>query len=321
MALSDLLPKRSKVVKLTVDDITRERIQSDLPALQKLIAFWRWYPDKFVDYLCSLNPDNTFHFFFYQRLFLRAILRHKYVYCVFCRAYSKSFLTAMGSMIKCILYPGCRIFVASAGKEQSASILSSKIREICRMIPAFEREIMWEVRGTQGKSQTRQTKDSVAYTFKNGSQLENAAMTESTRGQRFTGGVLEECATMDQDKLNEILLPTLNVSRNVAGHGVDDDELINQSAVYITTAGYKGTFSYDKLIQILCQMVARPDQAIVLGGTFRTPMMEKLLSRNFISDLRQDGTFNEASFDREYKRIRIVLYKRIELLGTPIKYL
>lgn len=125
-------------------------------------------------------------------------------------------------------------------------------------------------------------------------------MTDGTRGRRFTSGVLEECASMDQKKLNDILLPTLNVSRSVGGSGVDENEVSNQSTVYITTAGYKGTFSYDKLIQTLCQSVGRPDQAIVLGGTYRTPMMERLLSRNFIADLKQDGTFNEASFDREY---------------------
>ena len=161
MALQDLLhiPKSQKNSSIAIEDITKERIQKDLPQLRKLISYWRVYPDKFVDFLCSLNPDNTFKFFFYQRVFLRAILRHKYVYCVFCRAYSKSFLTAMGSMIKCILYPGSRIFVASAGKEQSASILSSKVQEICRLIPAFEREIIWDVRGSQGKARTRNTKD------------------------------------------------------------------------------------------------------------------------------------------------------------------
>ena len=31
--------------------------------------------------------------------------------------------------------------------------------------------------------------------------------------------------------------------------------------------------------------------------------MERLLSRNFVSNLKQDGTFNEASFDREYNSI------------------
>lgn len=82
---------------------------------------------------------------------------------------------------------------------------------------------------------------------------------------------------------------------------VDPDEILNQSQSYITTAGYKSTFSYDKMIQILCQSIARPEQAIVLGGSLKTPMMEGLLSKSFISDLRLDGTFNEASFDREYR--------------------
>lgn len=70
---------------------------------------------------------------------------------------------------------------------------------------------------------------------------------------------------------------------------VDPDEILNQSQSYITTAGYKSTFSYDKMIQILCQSIARPEQAIVLGGSLKTPMMEGLLSKSFISDLRLDG--------------------------------
>ena len=68
MALSDFLHFRQKNIKLSVEDVTKERIQKDLPYLQKLVAYWRWYPDKFVDFLCSLNPDNMFKFFFYQRV-------------------------------------------------------------------------------------------------------------------------------------------------------------------------------------------------------------------------------------------------------------
>ena len=127
MALKDLLSvvkKRISASVVALEDITKDRIKKDLPQLRKLIAYWRVYPDKFVDYICSLNPDNTFKFFFYQRVFLRAILRHKYVYCVFCRAYSKSFLTAMGSMIKCILYPGTKVVVSSYTFKQSKETIS-----------------------------------------------------------------------------------------------------------------------------------------------------------------------------------------------------
>ena len=82
----------------------------------------------------------------------------------------------MALMIRCILYPGAHLFVTSGGKEQSASILSSKVGEICRLIPAFNREIDW------GRGKTLVGKDSVRYLFKNGSTLDNLAARESTRG-------------------------------------------------------------------------------------------------------------------------------------------
>lgn len=94
----------------------------------------------------------------------------------------------------------------------------------------------------------------------------------------------------------------MNVSRLVNGQ-VDKNEILNKSQCFITTAGYKGTFAYDKLIQILCQSVARPETAIVLGGSWRVPVIEGLLDRDFVTQLKLDGTFNEASFDREYKTL------------------
>ena len=51
----------------------------------------------------------------------------EYVYAVFPRAYSKSFLSVMALMIRCILYPGAHLFVTSGGKEQGASILHDKV--------------------------------------------------------------------------------------------------------------------------------------------------------------------------------------------------
>lgn len=83
MALQDLLDLSSKRKKIGV---TEERIRDILPVAGKYISFWREYPDLFVDYLCSMNPNNKFHFYFYQRVFLRTAMRYQYVYCVFPRA-------------------------------------------------------------------------------------------------------------------------------------------------------------------------------------------------------------------------------------------
>ena len=114
--------------------------------------------------------------------------------------------------------------------------------------------------------------------------------------------VMEECVGIDDKMLNEVLIPTLNVERRINGK-VDPNEWVNQSQIWITTAGYKSTFSYQKLIQLLCQSVAQPDRAIILGGSWRVPVKEGLLARNFLEDIKNDGTYNEDAFQREYKNL------------------
>lgn len=64
--------------------ISQERVESILPQIRQYTSFWREYPDLFVDFLAGEN--STFHFFFYQRVFLRAVMRHRYAYCTFPRA-------------------------------------------------------------------------------------------------------------------------------------------------------------------------------------------------------------------------------------------
>lgn len=42
---------------------------------------------------------------------------------------------------------------------------------------------------------------------------------------------------------------------------------------------------------------------MVLGGTWRTPVAMGLQSKTFIKDQKEEGTYNEASFEREYKNL------------------
>lgn len=119
--------------------LSEERLNAQLKNLREQIAFYREYPDIFVDKI--KGPDCSFKFYFYQRVFLRIVMRHRYVYATFPRAYSKSFLSMMALMLRCILYPNSHLFVTTGGKEQAASITIAKIEEICKLIPALNEEI------------------------------------------------------------------------------------------------------------------------------------------------------------------------------------
>ena len=293
MALQDLLDLSQKRKKI---GISEDRLRAIIPEARQYIAFWREYPDMFINFMAG--PDGGpqhFKLYFYQRIFLRAAMRHKYIYAVFPRAYSKSFLSMMVLMCRAILYPRCKLFITSGGKEQAAGIVKEKVQEICTLIPAFQKEIDWR------RGQTLEGKDYVKYVFKNGSYFDNIAARESSRGKRRHGGLIEECVGVDGDILSQVIIPTMNISRMCMDGTTQPDETLNKSQIYITTAGYKNTFPYDKLIQLLVWEIVKPQQSIIMGGTYRIPVLMKLLDANFIKDLKMDGTFNESSFDREYE--------------------
>ena len=292
MALQDLLNLKSNVDKI---GLSEERVRACIPVARQYIAFWREYPDLFVDFLVSKNNPENFHLFYYQRVFLRAAMRYKYTYAVFPRAYSKSFLAALILILRCILYPGAKLFVTSGGKEQASSILKAKVQELCHLIPALYQELDWR------RGKTMEGKDYVRYVFRNGSVLDNIAARETSRGQRRHGGLMEECVGIDGTILNEVIIPTMNVSRRGAWGDKDDNEVLNKSQIYVTTAGWKNTFAYDKLIQLLVWEIIKPERAMIMGGTWRIPVLMGLLDKTFIRDLKMDGTFNESSFDREYE--------------------
>ena len=295
MALKDLLDLTSKK-KI---GISEERIEPLKPIIRQYVSYWREYPDMFIDFLQTgmdgKIPDDGLKFFFYQRVFLRVAMRYKYVYMVFPRAYSKSFLSVLVLMIRCILYPRAKLFVTSGGKEQSAGIIKEKVDELCVLVPALNKEL------DRRPGKTRVSKDYCIFMFKNGSYFDNIAATEKSRGKRRHGGLIEECVGVDGQILSEVIIPTMNVSRLAMDGKSHPEETLNKSQIYVTTAGWKGTFAYDKLIQLLVWMVTEPEKAFIMGGTWRVPVLMKLLDRTFLQDLQRDGTYNEASFDREYE--------------------
>ena len=296
MALQDLLNISSSRQKI---GISPERVEAIKPILRQYIAYWREYPDMFIDFLQTgvdgEIPKEGLRFFFYQRVFLRIALRYRQVYAVFPRGYSKSFLAVLSLMIRCILYPGAKLFSSAGGKSQAASILKEKVDELCKLVPALEREL--DLR--PGK--TRQSKDYCIYMFKNGSYFDNLTASEKTRGQRRHAGVLEECASMDGKILQEVLIPTMSISRKALDGTKVKDEALNKGELYITTAGQKASFAYQKLISVLVKMITEPKTAFILGGTYKILVLLGHYDKSFVQDQKKDETFNEAAFGREYE--------------------
>lgn len=96
---------------------------------------------------------------------------------------------------------------------------------------------------------------------------------------------------------------TTNVDRNLPDGTTDPDEVVNQSQTYITSAGWKNSFAYAKLIEMLINSIINPKEYMILGGDYRLAILEGAVKENMIDELKLNGTYDESSFDREYGSI------------------
>ena len=154
-------------------------------------------------------------------------------------------------MLRCILYPGSHLFVTTGGKEQAAGIAREKAEELCKLIPGLKNEIDWS------RGASKASKNEVEYKFKNGSKLDIIAASQNSRGKRATGGLMEEVILIDETLLNEVIIPTMNVSRKLPGGERIDEERVNKSQIYVNFFGQNVTNFCILFLSIISERIER----------------------------------------------------------------
>ena len=73
MALKDIIQTTNAKKDWDADSL-KEHILENIDDYRALIAYWRVYPDRLIDYYLSLGNPYNFSLFFYQRLCKRGPL-------------------------------------------------------------------------------------------------------------------------------------------------------------------------------------------------------------------------------------------------------
>ena len=269
--------------------LTQKRVQENWDLYTKYMNYFTAYPDKFLD---MIKPaESNFNLFFYQRIFLRACLRYRYHYCTAPRAFSKTFISILAIILKCIFLPKSKCFICAPKKEQSAKIAKEKIDEILDLFPLLRKELV--------NNDYNAGNDYVKMTFRNGSIFDVVAALDSQRGGRRHFGLIDEVRDHDGDILNEVVIPLMNVNRRTARGDVNPNEP-HQAQFFMTSAGQKNSYAYQKLIEILELEIITPRSAFVWGCDYRVPMQVGLLDKNYVKELKMSATYKEETFAREY---------------------
>ena len=275
--------------------LTKKRINEHFEEAGEMLNLFMVYPDMFLDLI--IPHESHFHLFFFQRLIIRCMSRGNATFGCFSRGTSKSFLADIDRYLHCMFVPRHNTTITAGTNKQAAEIAKQKIvDDLWVKFPLLANEM--QKRKVAGKvlDAYKMGADYVEFHFKNGSSLGLG----NVRGLRKESLIFEEIIEQDEIKVNEVYIPLLNRSRTMYNGLINPHEPQSQQ-IYITTAGYQGTFAYQKIIEILCRSVLEPEKYFVLCGTYRIPLSCGLTSPKMIEDIINSPSFSKSSFEREYE--------------------
>jgi len=254
----------------------------------KYCSLWLSKPDYFIDFIKP--PDSKFKFHYYQRIYLRVMFRYREVFLTATRGTSKSFLQILAKYLKCVFLPAQKEFISAPGKEQASKISQQNIEDIWNFFPILKAEVKY----------VSFAKDYTKLVFQNESKLDIVQIENSSRGGRKHGGSIEEIAdpSFKENIFNETILPLMANNRIAMCKEVNPQE-IHKGMLYVTTAGTKQGFGYQKCMETLHKMVD-DKSSFCIGNGYELPCMHDQLDINYIEELQQSDSFNKLGFDREY---------------------
>ena len=275
--------------------LTKKRIDEHFKECGEMLNLFMVYPDRFVDLI--IPHESHFKLFFFQRLMMRCISRGTATFETFSRGTSKSFIADLERYLHCMFIPRHNTTITAGTNKQAAEIAKQKVvDDLWVKFPLLANEM--QKRKVAGKilDAYKMGKDYVEFNFKNGSSLGLG----NVRGLRRQSLIFEEVIEQDEIKVNEVYIPLLNEPRKMYNGLINPYEPQSQQ-IYITTAGYQGTFAYQKLTEILCRSVLEPDKYFVLSGSYRIPLSCGLTAKKQIEDVINSPSFSKSSFEREYE--------------------
>lgn len=258
-------------------------------AIGRAAAYYRANPHRFVKDFLHIDLR------WFQKIVIYAMNMNPAFCMIASRGLGKSFLIAIYCCVRCVLYPGTKICIASGTRGQATNVLE-KIRT--EIIPKSN-ELKCELRGGDIKIAAS---EAIAL-FKNGSYIKVVTASDSARGNRANVLVLDEFRMIDKDTIDTVLTKFLTASRQPGylskpeyAH-LKDQERNRQ--VYLSSAYFQDHWSYMKVKSFVKNMQHPDRDWFICSFPYQLAIKEKLSNREDIADQMLDEDFNEIRWMME----------------------
>lgn len=209
------------------------------------------------------------------------------------RGSGKSFLAAIYTAAKCILYPGIQVRIAS-GNTGQAKILVMKILEVKDKYPMLGNEI----------AKINNQKDYARIIWKNGSVIETCVSGDGARGNRAQILVLDESRLMFKEDISTNLMPFLTGRRTPAYLSLKSDhtkelEKEHNTVIYLTSIGYKNEWSYRDFEDYCNYIASGLDEYGVMCLPYQFGVEAGVITEDYIEKQLRDSSTDMKTFRME----------------------
>lgn len=254
-------------------------------------SYFRQNPDKFIESYLHIRLKK------FQRILIVMMFWSTIFVLIACRGLGKTFISAVYCCVRCILYPGTKICIASGTRGQAINVLEKIMLELKPNSPELRAEI------NEKESKINGTNAQIV--FKNTSVIKVVTASDSSRGNRCNVLLLDEYRLISKDTIDTILRKFLTLRRMPRYEELTEEERKleydkeKNLTIYLSSAFFKDHWSYQKCVDTFKVMIDDKRRQFLCGFPYQLSIQEGLLDAEAVADEMSESDFSEVKWSME----------------------
>ena len=252
-------------------------------------GYYRANPQIFCEEVLGIHLKK------FQKIVLFEMMHNDNSMFLSSRGLGKTYLTALFSVVKSILYPGSKIVITSATVKQAKEVILKITEDLMLKSPILKSEI----------SRFSTSVNDTYVNFKNGSWMRVYVATENSRGARANLMIVDESRLIPQKIIDTIFVPMLSAPRQpgyLRNPKYSHLQEMNQQ-IYLSSAYYQSSELYDKAKSYLANSLNDKLKYFICDLPYELAIKEGLLMRQSIENEMSEATFSDITFAMEREGI------------------
>lgn len=271
--------------KKTVQELAQDKERKTMNIIAWKASYYRSNPHRYVEEVLGI------HLKLFQKIIIWAMMQYNYFMFIAARGMSKTWLTALFCVVRCILYPGSKIVVCSGTLKQANEVLLKIQDELMKHSPILCSEI----------EKCNIGQNNAIITFKNGSWITTRTSTDNARGARANIIVVDEFRMVDEIILNMVIRKFLTSPRQPGYLNRKEYAHLQErnKEIYMSSAWFKSSWAWRKFQAYVVNFFDDSKKYFVCALPYQLSIKEGLLSKDQILDEMSEADFNELAFMME----------------------